>query len=125
MRWEIHEEFGETWFGFDGVRPVSGCSEDILLIPLPGHTRGHCGVAIRHADGWILHSGDANYHRAQITPGQKAPLAVRMLQKRTDTDRLAREKNAKRIAALMEHQEETVTVFCAHDPVEFQRFAAL
>ena len=125
VRWEIHEEFGETWFGFDGVRPVPGCSEDILLIPLPGHTRGHCGVAIRLADGWILHSGDAYYHRAQITSGQNAPLAVRMFQRRTDTDRLAREKNAKRLAALMEHQEEHVTVFCAHDPVEFQRFAAL
>ena len=30
-----------------------------MLIPLAGHTRGHCGVAIKTETGWHLHCGDA------------------------------------------------------------------
>jgi glyoxylase-like metal-dependent hydrolase (beta-lactamase superfamily II) len=29
------------------------------LVPLFGHTRGHCGVAVRTASGWLFHVGDA------------------------------------------------------------------
>ncbi len=29
------------------------------LVPLFGHTRGHCGVAVRTEQGWLFHAGDA------------------------------------------------------------------
>ncbi len=29
------------------------------MIPLPGHSRGHCGVAVRADGQWLLHYGDA------------------------------------------------------------------
>ena len=28
-------------------------------MPLPGHTLGHCGVALRTGERWLLHCGDA------------------------------------------------------------------
>ena len=31
----------------------------MYLIPLTGHTRGHCGVAIRAGGGWLFHCADA------------------------------------------------------------------
>ena len=29
------------------------------MVPLTGHTPGHCGVAVKSAGEWILHAGDA------------------------------------------------------------------
>jgi len=58
-QWVIHEFAGEKWFGFDCMPVQDGLEPQILLIPLPGHTRGHCGVAIKTPKGWLLHCGDA------------------------------------------------------------------
>jgi len=53
----LYEERGETWFDFDAMRlPFT---PEMWLIPLPGHSRGHCGVAIQKEDGWHLHCADA------------------------------------------------------------------
>lgn len=53
----LYEESGETWFDFSAIRlPFD---PEMMLIPLFGHTRGHCGVAIRTASGWLFHVGDA------------------------------------------------------------------
>lgn len=45
------------WYHFDAIRlPFR---PEMWLVPLFGHTRGHCGVAIRIEGGWHLHAGDA------------------------------------------------------------------
>ena len=54
-KWAAVEEDGESWFGFSAVRGIPGTRDEVLLVPLPGHSRGHCGVAVRRADGWLLH----------------------------------------------------------------------
>ena len=43
---------GETWKGFESIRAIPGLDDDILLVPLTGHTRGHSGVAVNTEDGW-------------------------------------------------------------------------
>ena len=43
---------------------------DVRLIPLPGHTLGHCGVAVQTEDRWFLHVGDAYYLRGELTDPQ-------------------------------------------------------
>lgn len=58
-RWVIHELEEEKWFGFDSMQVKDGLQSQALLIPLTGHTRGHCGVAIKIPDGWLFHCGDA------------------------------------------------------------------
>ncbi len=45
--WAFYGEGGEDWFGFKGVRALGDREPDILMIPLPGHTPGHCGIAVR------------------------------------------------------------------------------
>lgn len=53
----LYEAASETWFGFDAIRlPFE---TPMWLIPLFGHSRGHCGVAIGMAAGWLFHVGDA------------------------------------------------------------------
>ena len=64
--WAIYGEGGEDWFGFEGVRALGDHEPDILMIPLPGHTLGHCGIAVRDKDRWLLHAGDAYFHHAQL-----------------------------------------------------------
>ncbi len=62
--WVLHEVKGENWYGFDATPVIAGLVPEILLVALPGHTRGHCGVAVQTPDGWLLQCGDAvsTYH---------------------------------------------------------------
>ena len=115
-RWALFDDGGERWFGFEGVRALPG-HDDVLLVPLPGHTLGHTAVAVRTADGWLLHAGDAYFHHGQLEERANAPWALRLFQKRGDMDRPARIANQERLRKLA-LAEPTVRVFCAHDPEE-------
>lgn len=57
--WVLYDEVDGEWFGFDSIRVGNDLLPEIFLIPLHGHTRGHCGVAIRTGEGWLFHCGDA------------------------------------------------------------------
>jgi glyoxylase-like metal-dependent hydrolase (beta-lactamase superfamily II) len=58
-RWALYDGVDGEWFGFSRIRVEKGLRPEICLVPLPGHTRGHCGVAVRTEGGWLLHCGDA------------------------------------------------------------------
>lgn len=65
--WKTYPRSTRKWFGLE-ARPVDlGFESEVLLIPLFGHTLGHCGVAIQQGDRWLLHVGDAYYLRAELT----------------------------------------------------------
>ena len=64
--WAFYGEGGEDWFGFKGVRALGDREPDILMIPLPGHTLGHCGIAVRSKDKWLLHAGDSYFFHGQM-----------------------------------------------------------
>ena len=116
---------GERWFGFEAVRQLKGLPPEILMIPLPGHTHGHAGVAVDTPNGWLLHAGDAYFYRGEVrqrrrecTPG------LRAYQTMMEVDRDKRMANQERVRRLsVEHRDE-VRVICAHDVVEFERAAA-
>ncbi len=57
-KWNIHDLQGEKWYDFDAIR-LPGIEPEAWLVPLTGHTSGHCGVALRNGPGWIFHCGDA------------------------------------------------------------------
>jgi glyoxylase-like metal-dependent hydrolase (beta-lactamase superfamily II) len=53
----LYEETGDKWYDFDAIRlPFE---PEMYLLPLHGHSDGHCGVAIKDGDEWLLHVGDA------------------------------------------------------------------
>ena len=56
--WNIHSSHGEKWYDFEAIR-LHGFEPEIWLVPLPGHTSGHCGVALQTENGWLFHCGDA------------------------------------------------------------------
>lgn len=53
----LYDDAGERWFDFPAIRlPFAPA---MWLVPLFGHTRGHCGVAVQIGAGWLFHVGDA------------------------------------------------------------------
>jgi glyoxylase-like metal-dependent hydrolase (beta-lactamase superfamily II) len=118
--WRMVEAGGEDWFGFDSVRALPGARDDVLLIPLIGHSRGHCGVAVRTREGWLLHCGDAYFHHAEVAPaGGKAPLALRVFESLVNFDRAARLANRERLRGLALNHGDEVKLICSHDPADF------
>jgi len=118
--WAFYGDSGEDWFGFSGVRALGDRDPDILMIPLPGHTLGHCGIAVRGNDKWLLHAGDAYFFHGQIAARPRMPLVLGLFQRRADMDRAMRIANQERLRALKASHDNEVTIFNSHDPVDYQ-----
>ncbi|MFF4737118.1 MBL fold metallo-hydrolase [Streptomyces sp. NPDC001262] len=117
-------EDGAQWFGFPGVARPQGLACELLLVPLPGHSAGHSGVAVRDDAGrWLLHAGDAYMYHGEIeqTPPLSHP-AFAPVQHGAQTDIEARVATRDRLHALHRDHGDQVTVFSAHDPWELARF---
>ena len=123
--WRRYGSLGEAWFGFDSVRDLEGLPPEILLVPLPGHTWGHAGVAIQRPEGWLLHAGDAYFYREEVrTPRRRCTPGLRGYQTMMEVSREQRLANQQRVRDLSIAHRRDVRVLCAHDPVEFERAAA-
>jgi glyoxylase-like metal-dependent hydrolase (beta-lactamase superfamily II) len=123
--WVTYAVKGERWFGFDAVRALDDRHDEILLIPLSGHTRGHTGVAVRASDGWLLHAGDAYFFHDEMNEKPWAPGAIELFQRAMAVDDDARKKNQARLRELARDKKSEVRIFCAHDAIELARFNAL
>lgn len=126
-RWTTHDVAGEDWCGFEAVSAVS---DDVMLVPLRGHTRGHCAVAVRRpGGGWFLHAGDAYFSAAEKDTAADCPPGLKLFQNLVQVDAAARRANQDRLRSLhAEHgpvsgADLTVTMFCAHDATEFDVLA--
>jgi glyoxylase-like metal-dependent hydrolase (beta-lactamase superfamily II) len=111
---------GESWFNFHKVQGFHMFNDEILLIPLLGHTTGHCGIAIKQHNGWVFFCGDAYYSHLELDPNHKLPLLDKL-------ERLFAENNTARLKTLSEiqrlaHNEPRIEIICAHDPVELDRY---
>lgn len=121
VTFETHKAEGEDWLGFEAVKNIAGLPEDILMVPLIGHTRGHTGIAVKGDDGWLLHAGDAYFYRGEIETPPSNIFALKLTARQTETIREQRLSNVERLKELKAKGE--VEVFCAHDPVELARLA--
>jgi glyoxylase-like metal-dependent hydrolase (beta-lactamase superfamily II) len=113
--WVLHQVEGERWLGFDCVKQAGGLPPEILLVPLHGHTRGHCAVAVRAGDGWLLHCGDAYFHHRELDEKPSCPAGLAAFQRLVAVDDKARRHNQRRLRELHASHPE-VRIFCAHDP---------
>jgi glyoxylase-like metal-dependent hydrolase (beta-lactamase superfamily II) len=122
--WVQHSVAGEQWFGFDSVRMLPGSDAEILLIPLPGHSFGHTGVAVRQGDGWLLHCGDAFFHRGEVQTPPHCPRALEAFQVLDQSDGAARRENRERLRELARDHGAEVELICSHDPQMLARYSA-
>jgi glyoxylase-like metal-dependent hydrolase (beta-lactamase superfamily II) len=124
-RWREHRVAdGEPWFGFECVRQLDGLPPEILMVPLKGHTLGHCGVALDAGAGrgWLLNAGDAYFHEHEMradAPG--CPPGLRGYQRMMEANREARLRNQDRLRGLVRARGSEVGVFCSHDAAELAR----
>lgn len=120
--WVHHEEPGDAWFGFPAVTPLS---DDVVMIPLLGHTRGHVGVAVRDREGhWLLHAGDAFFDGHQVGSPPRCHRGLAAFQFLMATSNKLRRQNLERLQELAASHPDDVTVFCAHDKRQYDELAA-
>ncbi|MDA8248712.1 MAG: MBL fold metallo-hydrolase [Rhodospirillales bacterium] len=120
-KWQEYRPEGENWFGFSAVRQLQGLPPEILLVPLPGHSAGHCGVAVRSGSRWLFHAGDAYFDHAEMNPQHpRSPAGLAAYQWLMQTDAAARRQNQQRLRDLAARTREEVTIFCSHDLVELE-----
>lgn len=123
--WRRYGTQGEPWFGFEAVRDLDGLPPEILMVPLPGHTWGHAGVAIQRPEGWLLHAGDAYFYRGEMRQSaRRCTPGLRGYQTLMEVDRELRLSNQTRLRRLSIDRAKDVTILCAHDAVEFERAVA-
>lgn len=116
--WVRHEVRGERWQGFEAVQAIGA---DILLVPLLGHSRGHCGVAVRTESGWLLHAGDAYFAHEEVhRPTRQCPPGLDFFQSLMAVDGKARLTNQDRLRQLAHDAAPFVRIVCSHDHREFE-----
>ncbi len=120
-KWELHAERGDDWFGFPSVTALG---DDVLLVPLLGHTRGHAGVAVKDGDGhWLLHAGDAFFDADQVQTPPSCNRSLAAFQVMMAVDNKLRRANTERLRELVASHSDEVTVFCAHDKAQYDALA--
>ncbi|MCW8086551.1 MBL fold metallo-hydrolase [Sabulicella glaciei] len=109
-----HEAPGEPFFGME---TVDGLPAGLRLVPLPGHSPGHAGVAIPAEKGWVVHAGDAIFDARELEgPGKAPPLAL-AYESAMQSDPTARHASAEALRLLRRQAPEDITILCTHDPV--------
>lgn len=115
-KWVLHQASADRWFGLES-RPLQlAVGGDVRLVALPGHTLGHCGVAVRDGDRWLLHVGDAYYLRVELSTDDHPVSALATM--RADDDVLRRASLAE-LRRLAQHHASEVEMFGYHDFTEF------
>ena len=118
-RWRVRALTGERWFGQTSVPVLPGHPDEVLLVPLPGHSRGHCGVAVRSAGGWLFHCGDAYVQQHLVDPGGARDPLRRW--SRSFERHVALVRSLAHLRRLVQEHGNVVDVFCAHDPQAFRK----
>lgn len=107
-----------NWFGFEARKVATNTETEIFLIPLFGHTLGHCGVALKKDNKWIFYIADAYYMRIELNDSNHP---VNQLARMRAEDNDLRLNSLDKIRTLInEHPE--IEVFGYHDIEEFRLY---
>jgi glyoxylase-like metal-dependent hydrolase (beta-lactamase superfamily II) len=119
--WRMYEAEGEAWFGLRSVRDLHGLPPEILMVPLPGHTLGHAGVAIRSNGRWVLNAGDSFMHDGQLDiEHPHCPVGIEVYQTIMSSDRRARLDNIEKLRELKRDNVSEISIFASHDTVQLE-----
>jgi glyoxylase-like metal-dependent hydrolase (beta-lactamase superfamily II) len=114
--WKTYPTATRRWFGLEARSVGLGFGSEVLLVPLFGHTLGHCGVAVRLGDRWVLHASDAYYLRVELTTDDH-PVSVLAAQRADDDGQ--RKASLEHLRWLAREHRDEIDLFCYHDPSEF------
>ena len=118
-KWVIHRLEGRTWLGLDCAPVLEGSEVEVSLVPLVGHSPGHCGVAVRVMDRWLLHCGDAYVREMQIDPDE--PQSPFPGWAGSIAQQLFPEGPLEQLRALRRAHGGEIEMFCSHDAAVYAR----
>lgn len=114
--WHSYDHLDAEFFGL----PATYLDEvpALMLVWLPGHTRGHCGVAIDLGRGqFMLHAGDAILNARELDPEHPSmPTGARLLQWSLEASQAQRRRSLASLRRINRDQGHHVEIICTHDP---------
>lgn len=116
-KWKVYEQSDENWFGLPCTKVKGITAGHFVLVPLTGHTPGHCGVGVEIGERWLLHCGDAYVREMQIEVENSRSAFPRWaggLERALFPD-----EGLQKLRALMQRYRSQITPFSAHDPLKF------
>ncbi|MEV0642409.1 MBL fold metallo-hydrolase [Streptomyces sp. NPDC050619] len=119
-----HTPDGERWRDFAAAKELDEISPGIVLLSLPGHTRGHACVAVDAGDRWIVHAGDAFYHHGTLDGRSPVPASLRAMERMVAYDIKRVRANHARLAELYQRGEPDLVLVNSHDRLLLEKTRA-
>jgi glyoxylase-like metal-dependent hydrolase (beta-lactamase superfamily II) len=107
----------ETWLGLEARRVRVNLSSEVFLIPLFGHTAGHCGVAINLPDERLFYTADAYYLRDELLIKDHPVSELARINAEDDIQRM---NSLDKIITLRRRFPDRLTIFGYHDVREME-----
>lgn len=101
---------------FPAAMELDSIAPGIVLVSLPGHTRGHACVAVDAGHRWVLDCGDAFYYEGTLDGRSRVPWGLKVSEKLVAFDRKAMRDNHSRLAELYAHRDPKLLIVSARDP---------
>lgn len=122
--WQVHRTSGETWCRLACTSRVAIGDVEAFLVPTVGHSPGHSLVALGlPGERWIIHAGDSYGYHGQIDPqGPFYPPFQWLFRPLFNTYSVTRAmfQHDSLLRRLRVELGDKLTIFCAHDPHEFE-----
>ena len=93
--------------------------DNMCMINLEGHSKGHCGVMIQIGNSYLIHVGDSYFNPTELTKDAKGNYKPCLFQKIAKHNILDVKKTLAKINQAPKHNSE---VFCSHSYEEFMRY---
>lgn len=116
---KLYSRFDYKWFGFNTARIEIPGHTQIVLVPLPGHTLGHCGIAILEGHHWLFYVGDAYGLRVELSDANHPASEIARINAMNDQMRIETLERLKKLTTEFPAQ---IRMFGYHDPSEFSLF---
>lgn len=118
---EHQPSVSEPWQGFAAAKELTDVATGLVMISLPGHSRGHAAVAVDTGPRWILHVGDSFYHHGQLDGSNSAPKTLTVFERLIAHDWKRVQENHRRLRELWLANDPNVLLVNAHDPLLLDR----
>jgi glyoxylase-like metal-dependent hydrolase (beta-lactamase superfamily II) len=114
QKMKLYSENDSEWYGLPARK--LNVNFEAYLIPLFGHTLGHCGVVFSVGDRWTFYVGDAYYLRAELIDENNPVDQLATIRSINNDMRI---QTLKKLKIFINEHGNKFNYFGYHDPLEF------